>query len=803
MTNLSDLIASPDGSSLRREARHAEAFIRRARLTLWWERVWPALWPASAIAGVFVAAGLFNLFAHMPWWIHTLLLLGAAAAAGYYLHRNFRNFHAPSWYEGARRVECDSTLEHRPITEHHDVMAAGAGDPYAEALWKAHIRALLSRIGNLRVSLPSPQLAKHDPYAIRFLVLLLLIGGAIVAGSDWKDRLIFALSPDAGSGTASATVDAWINPPAYTGLPPIYLKPGTMTGAPIRVPVNSELVVRVHRSSVSPEIVLSPTHDRRPKVSATDDEYAANAILRADESIFVRAGGRALGSWRTQIVPDEGPHIVFSQPPSTTEHDAVKLSFAAADDYGVVSVRALIKPLKGTRVLAIDLPLDVSAKTVKQTVYRDLTENPLAGLDVTITLEAKDGAGQIARSKPMPFTLPARIFTNPLARALVEQRQHLFAKTPHAKPVTLATLNALTIAPDKFYSDQTKLYLILRSTYWMLHEAHSEQDIARVQDILWQTAMSLEGNGAANAAAELRRTAEALAQAMQQSAPQSVIDALMQRYQQALARYLQAMAKNAQASNGAPPPPGTKVITPDDIEKMMKLIQQLAQSGSRDAAAKMLAMLQSLLENLQMSGSSGGSGGGQGDKALSDAIQGLSDLMGRQRQLMDKTYREGQDAGDPKDGGAKGLSQQQGKLRDDLNALLKGLGGKGAPAAKNFGEAGKDMGQAQGQLGGKDFDNAGKSEQQALDAMRKGTAALAQALMQESGQGMKPGQNSENEDPLGRENGAQGSMNGGKVPDKDSLARARAILQELRKRAGETGRSKEELDYLDRLLKEF
>src|SRR6185312_12453213 len=56
MTNLSDLIASPDGSRLRREARHAEAFIRRARLTILWERVWPKLWPASGIVGVFAAA---------------------------------------------------------------------------------------------------------------------------------------------------------------------------------------------------------------------------------------------------------------------------------------------------------------------------------------------------------------------------------------------------------------------------------------------------------------------------------------------------------------------------------------------------------------------------------------------------------------------------------------------------------------------------------------------------------------------------------------------------------------------------
>ena len=35
------------------------------------------------------------------------------------------------------------------------------------------------------------------------------------------------------------------------------------------------------------------------------------------------------------------------------------------------------------------------------------------------------------------------------------------------------------------------------------------------------------------------------------------------------------------------------------------------------------------------------------------------------------------------------------------------------------------------------------------------------------------------------------------------LQRARDILNELRKRAGEQGRGKEELDYIDRLLKQF
>jgi hypothetical protein len=61
------------------------------------------------------------------------------------------------------------------------------------------------------------------------------------------------------------------------------------------------------------------------------------------------------------------------------------------------------------------------------------------------------------------------------------------------------------------------------------------------------------------------------------------------------------------------------------------------------------------------------------------------------------------------------------------------------------------------------------------------------------------------EDPLGRMNGARGNLagNGVKVPDQATLERARSILMELRRRAAERGRPQEELDYIDRLLREF
>jgi hypothetical protein len=479
----------------------------------------------------------------------------------------------------------------------------------------------------------------------------------------------------------------------------------------------------------------------------------------------------------------------------------LKISFTAGDDYGVVSARAIIKPLraKSKGSLSIDLPLDASAKTISQTDYRDLTENPFAGLPVTITLQARDGAGNIGQSKPVTFTLPARTFTTPLGRALIEQRQNLSVDAPHAKPVVAATLAALTYKPEFFYQGAERLYLSLRGAYWMLRNARDRADIAQIQDMLWQIAVSLEGNGAASVAEELRRSQQMLSQALAQGAPQNVIDALMQRYRNALQRYLEAMAKNAPQANGQTQA-NAKVITSDDIAKMLKLIQQLSQTGSRQAAAQMLAMLESLLENMQMSK---GGAGGQGDKALNDAIHGLSDLMGRQRDLMDKTYREQNDAGNPKDGGPQGLAKQQGQLRDDLNTLLNKLDKK-SPTTKNLGDAGHDMGDAQGQLGSKSFDDATKSEQNALDAMRNAAGQMAKTLMEQMGQA-KPNGTNGNEDPLGRAQGARGAISGGnvKVPDKDALERARQILEELRKRDGDRGRTQQELDYLDRLLKQF
>ncbi|MGH6996339.1 MAG: DUF4175 family protein, partial [Stellaceae bacterium] len=56
------------------------ARLRLARLALAWERLWPALWPTTFVAGAFVVLALFDIPAYLPDWA-AMALLGVFVAA--------------------------------------------------------------------------------------------------------------------------------------------------------------------------------------------------------------------------------------------------------------------------------------------------------------------------------------------------------------------------------------------------------------------------------------------------------------------------------------------------------------------------------------------------------------------------------------------------------------------------------------------------------------------------------------------------------------------------------------------------
>lgn len=766
-------------------AERAERYVNAARALLAFERLWPALWPASGIAGLGITAALLNLFAPLPWPLHSLVLAGTVTAIALTLTFNFEHFVWPRWDEGARRLERDSALEHRPISESGDALAAGAGDPVAEELWRAHLQARLALQPRFRLGLPRSDLPRKDPRALRYGVLVLIAFGFVIARGDWVRRIESAFTPNPG---VIATMDAWIEPPAYTGEAPVYLgHDGTLA-----VPAGSQLKVRVHGADHRPSVTLDDV-----RFDGGKGEYAAEAKLSDSGRVRVRAGGHTIGSWKITLIPDHPPTIGFAAKPAVTERQALKLTTTTSDDYGVTAARAIITPHNGNGpALIVDLPLpEHTAGPVTLTSFHDLTEHPYAGLDVDITLEAMDAGGNKATSNTVTFKLPQRLFTDPLARALIELRQTLAAQGAASRGRTARTLDALTYAPELFFDGKQAAYLVMRVAFRAVQTAETQEDFTRVEDLLWQTAMGLEQGGLNTMADQLRRLQTMLMQAMAQGAAQAEIDALLQRYNELMQRYLAALGQNAPPSSG-PADSNAKTLGDRDLDALLRAIQQLSQAGDRLKAMQLLAMLQSMLENVQVSAGPGGQGAmSAGNTAADEALKGLSDVMGRQRLLLDKTFRQGDGSGDPKDGGAKGLAQQQGQLARDLDALNKKSGKKGA-AGSNLDKAARLMEEAQQALSLSDFPRATTLQKYVLDELRKGAERIAKAAGQSPGQ---PGQ-----DPLGRESAGQGR--GGsdvKIPDASVLQRARDILMELRKRAGQQGRPKEELDYIDRLLKQF
>ncbi|HKY17691.1 MAG TPA: DUF4175 family protein [Rhizomicrobium sp.] len=787
MPILSPRTASPTGWRTSSPARlwrggPLERRVALAGMVLAIERLLPRLWPAFGFFGFYLALALTGLFAFVPWPLQALALAATITASAFFLYEGFEDFVWPRGLDAARRLERDSGLAHRPISERGDVMVGS--DPFAQALWSLHRARGLP--GQFRLALPHTDIAARDPKGLRWYLLIALAAGLVFARGDTGARLIGAF--DSGAGAAAA-LDAWIDPPPYTGLPLTSLHPGN--SGVISVPQGSVLNLRVHGAPRTPG--LAAGNNVTPRFTGEDGEYSSNVMLSASARVRVQVGGHAIGKWNIQAVPDSAPTVALTAKPSRTEQLATQFPFKSSDDYGVATVKAILSPQGGHgKPLVVELPLpEAAAKTIDQSSYVDLTGHPYAGLEVNGRLEAHDAIGQKGQSAPFRFRLPARIFTDPLARALVEQRQHLATSDTAERRIVLITLEALTIDPQRFYAGKNDIFLALRTAVHGVKNAKKDADIARVEDLLWQTALKLERGGLLSAAEELRKLQRMITAALAAGAPQEVIDELLKRYNEAMQRYVAALAANPMPADQQPLSPDAKLLGMDDVQTLMKMIQQLSQAGEREKAAQLLAMLQSMLENMRM-----GQGGGQSaqNKALNEKLQKFGSLMGKQRALLDKTFRQQQGQADPKDRGTQGLQEQQRALEKELQDSLKGMDGK---AAQKLREAGKAMGDAQNALGQKDLTNAGSAQNQSLDALRQGAQALADEAQQ--GPGAQAGGRG---DPLGRGAGPLGNS-GIKIPGANDLARARQILEELRRRAGQMNRPQQERDYLDRLLKAF
>jgi len=130
----------------------------RARWTILWERLWPALASLGTVIGLFLAASWLGLWLWLPAMgrligLGAFFLLAAAAFAQFLMLR------LPTRTDGLRRLDRNSGLPHRPATAIDDKIAAPAKDSYAVALWRAHVERALRAAKTLKAGTPMPRLA--------------------------------------------------------------------------------------------------------------------------------------------------------------------------------------------------------------------------------------------------------------------------------------------------------------------------------------------------------------------------------------------------------------------------------------------------------------------------------------------------------------------------------------------------------------------------------------------------------------------------------------------------------------------
>jgi len=829
--------------------------VRRARWTIFWERLWPALATVATAVGLFLALSWLGLWLWLPpiaRAIGLFLLLGLIVASAAPLL--FVRF--PTKADALRRLDKLSGIVHRPATAVADTLATPVEDPLADALWQAHVERAMAAARALKAGIPTPKIPLRDPYAVRAAVLVLAVAAFFGASGERWSRIGAAFDWRGVVAPKNFRVDAWVTPPPYTARPPILL-PGIRPGEPaeqpqrastepLSVPVGSTLVVR---ATGSVQLDLA-TKGGLEAAKGTDKETAKRPVPGAEEHRFTISGdgsatlrgviGRNV-TWSFQAVPDKTPVIALTKEPERQQRGSLRLLYKVEDDYGVVNAQATFarkphaktdaaapRPLFGPPEMALSLPQARTRKGAGQTI-KDLTEHPWAGTEILMTLVARDDAGNEGRSEPHAMRLPERVFVKPLARALIEQRRNL-ALDAEARGNVLVALEALGIAPDKFEMP-AGAYLGLRTIYWKLGRAKNDDELRDVVARLWSMAIGIEDGYLSDVEKALRAAQDALREALERGASEEELKKLMDQLRAAIDRYMKALAEQMRRNPdqmARPLDPNARMLRPQDLRSMLDRMEKLARSGNRDAARRMLDQLQQMLENLQMARPGGAQ---DGDDDMMSALDQLGEMIRRQQQLRDRTFREGQNQRGARRRGQRGnqgqlgdLQRDQQGLRDQLQKLLEqlrqyGLGqrpgqqGEQGDGMGELGRAGREMGRAQGQLGEGDADGAVGSQGRALEALRRGAQGMAQAMQQGQGQGPGPGQPGrfgraradQETDPLGRPLRGRdyGDDSTVKVPGEIDVQRARRILEELRRRYGETFRPQLELEYIERLLKDF
>lgn len=812
---------------------------------------WP-LWSILILALALLMLGVQDEVAvEWVWAAGAVLVAGALWALGYGLRR----FRWPS--QEAAILRLDGTMRGNPIQAALDTQAIGAGDEASHAVWVAHQKRMRNRLAQARAVEPDLRVSRNDPMALRYVALLAL-SVAILFGSIVRVQSVTGMGAGGPDLAQGPVWEGWMQPPSYTRLPSVYLNDITATS--LDVPEGAEITLRMY-GEVGALSVRETVSGRDLSPEAAQDTAQDFAVLKSGELAVDGPGGRA---WQIALVPDAGPSVSRDGEIETSYEGEAQIPFTATDDHGVVMGKArftldiaavdrrygrAIDP-EPRKVIEVPLPMPVAGdrSAFTESLVGNFSLHPWANLPVRLELEVEDARGQRGLSDPQTLTLPGRRFFDPVAAALIEQRQALLWNRNNA-PMMVQIFKAIMNEPDDLFRKNVQ-YMRLRKLTSRIealaaHDAITDEKQDEIAQAMWDLALEMEEGDLQDALERLQRAQERLEEAMKNGASDQEIAELMQELRDATQDYMrqlaQQQARDGQQDGAQPDPQNMIQMSQDDIQRMMDRIQELMEQGRMAEAAEAMRQLQEMLENMQITQGQGGGGQSPGEQAM----DGLADTLREQQELSDEAFRDlnqgqrqpgqgqdgqrdpgqgqGQDGRDPGQGQggdgdgdlADGLAERQRALRDELNRQRQALPGQGTEAGERAGDALRDaersMDGAERALRDGDLAEAIDNQSRALEALREGMRNLGEALadqqQQRAGeQGFADGGDPrEQRDPLGRNAGNTGRVgtDEGLLQGKDVYRRAEELLGELRRRSGELDRPEEERNYLDRLLERF
>ncbi|RWD05981.1 MAG: TIGR02302 family protein [Mesorhizobium sp.] len=828
------------------------------------ERGWPLLLPLLILAGLFLSISWLGLFPLLPdvARIGVLIVFAIAALAALYPLSVFR---LPTAAEIDRRIEAANELLHSPVQVQTD-RPSGQESIFSQALWREHQKRMAERLGSLGADRPRARVPERDRWGLRAVAALLLVTAFAFSFGPSGGRISDGFVARAARDAVPPRIDAWVTPPAYTGKPPLFLTAdANQAAATFTVPQGSDVSLRVTGGSGEETLsfadkdgnarAIDPAGPQaaKPVSTAAPKVRQFTGKLTGDGVLTLKSGEDDLGHWAFAVIPDKPPAIRFAGEPKRAVNGAFELNYQIDDDYGAASAKAEFAladpqapnahPLYGPP----DMPLAVPRRGGKGNAAKtskDLTEHVWSGGSIKLTLTATDDAGHTATSETKTLMMPERPFANPLARAVIEQRRML-GLDANSKPRVLELMDAITLRPEDTF-DNMAHYLAIMSARSRLKMADNDDQLRNVVSYLWEIALGIEEGNLSSAERRLRQAQQALQDAINRGASDEEIDKAMKELREAMNEFLQEFAERAKQNPNAPQmQQNGQELRQSDIERMMDEIENLAKSGDRDRAQQLLSQLQDMMNNLQAGRQQQG---GEQDSEMRQQMDKLGEIMRRQQEMMNDTFRMdqmqrgqrqrgenrdeqlgenggGQDEDRPGPGedrdplarprqmtpqefadALKQLQEGQGKLQNDLEQLKKGLEGMGMQPNEGFGDAGKSMGNAEQALGEGDGDQAVGHQGRALEALRRGAKDMMKQLqaMQGDQGGSEQGgrQQDADRDPLGRPRATRGPDDGNsvKVPDEIDVQRARQILEAIRKRLGNALSPDIERSYLERLL---